>query len=119
MSTISDGLTTITPRLVLGYETGRGSKNTFHDVIGKAAPDVTLEPLAARVGTLELFFEDAAAASACVTLHATAAVFTYTDTDNPSASMRYAVEGSGLNVQLDPETRRRWIVKVGYREVTS
>lgn len=119
MSTISDGTTTITPRLVLGYETSRAGQTVFHDVIGKASPDASLAPLASRAGTLQLFFEDETSAAACVALHAGPATFTYTDSDHPTASMRYAVSEAGLSVLLDPDTRRRWIVKVGYREVTS
>jgi len=117
LSTISDGATTITPELVLGYDTAQEGRNIFHDVLGRADPDVSLRVAGTRAGTLTLFFPTEAAANAARTLHAGAKVFTYTATDNATTSMRYVVDNAGIRVQLDPETRRRWTVAVAYREV--
>lgn len=117
MSTISDGTTTITPALVLGYETQQPGRNVFHDVLGRADADVSLAPPAPRTGTLQLFFLTEAEAEACRELHNQPAVFTYTATDNATTTMRYVVDSSGVRVALDDQTRKRWTVSVAYREV--
>lgn len=117
MSTVSDGTSTLTPELVLGYETRQPGRNIFHDVIGREDPDVTLRRAGLRTGTLKLFFLTEGQANACRLLHSRPAVFTYTASDNATTSMRYAVDDSGITVTLDDDTRRRWVVAVAYREV--
>lgn len=117
METITDGTTTITPELVLGYETAQEGRTIVHDILGRPDPDVSLAPTTTRAGTLELFFATADDAEQARVMHTQAAVFTYTATDNPTTSMRYVVAGGGLRVSLDDRTRRRWTVSVAYREV--
>lgn len=117
MSTISDGTTTITPDLVLGYSTQQAGRNVIHDILGRGDPDVSLAPAASRAGTLNLFFLTEADAEQCRQLHAQAAVFTYTADDNTTTSMRYVVDQGGIGPALDDQTRRRWTVSVAYREV--
>ncbi|WP_025159367.1 hypothetical protein [Leifsonia aquatica] len=119
MATISDGATTLTPELVIGYSTQQDGRNSFHDILGRGDPDVSLAPAAMRVGTLNLFFLTEADADACRRLHARAAVFTYTATDNPTTSMRYVLDAGGIGPALDDQTRQRWTVAIAYREVAS
>lgn len=117
MTTISDGTTTITPELVLGYETAQAGRNIVHDILGRPDPDVSLAPAALRAGTLNLFFLTAADADACRKLHARAAVFTYSATDTASTSMRYVLDSAGIGQALEDQTRKRWTVTIAYREV--
>lgn len=116
MATISDGTNSITPLLVTRYEAAQESRNIFHDVIGRADPDVTLRPASTRRGSLELLFENGDDAETARALLAQPKAFTYTDPDLPTAGMRFALDGN-LSPALEDETRELWQVTVSYREL--
>lgn len=117
MPTITKGATTITPTLVQGYSARRPSRTIAHEIIGKEARDYSLAAAAPRSGTLELFFAEYADAWACFTLHAEPGPFTFANLDHPATDMVYVVdEGADLQIELDPETLRRWLVQVPYAE---
>lgn len=116
MYLISDGTTTLVPRLVLDVATYRASRSIVHEVLGSPSPDITLRPLGTRSGVLTLFVLTAADARALEELHLTGLPMTFTD---PEAyqSMRYVVDGA-VTVTYLAEVDR-WTVAVGYREVTA
>lgn len=116
MTTLSDGTTSLVPMLVLGYTTTREPRTVVHAVIGRPDPDVTLRPAALRNGTLRILCADVAAAQAMVDLHAQGLPLTLSEDDLPSLDMAYVVDGP-ITSSLDDETRVRWVVEVGYREV--
>lgn len=116
MATVTDGATTITPLLVLGYASKRESRNVVHQVIGRTGDDVTLRPASLRTGTLTMLFANEADALACEQMHAAGAVFTLVDDDLSSTTMLYILAGSLPRV-LDDQTRRRWTVAVDFQEV--
>lgn len=116
MTTISDGTTTITPVLTLGYESSRDSRNIFHDVIGRDYPDVTLRAASLRHGTLTYLFETEADSLACEQLHRADSTFTVTDDDRDSIGMAYVVSGS-ITRTLDDDTRDLWTVAVDFQEI--
>lgn len=116
MTTISDGATTLTPLLVLGWSPVRESRTRVHPLIGRPDPDVTVRPAALRSGTLRILCEDEAAAAAMEALHAAGAVLTIADDDVTAVSGAYIVSGL-LSVELDPQTRRRWVVSADFTEV--
>lgn len=119
-ATFSDGITTVTPIQVNGYQTARASRNVVHSIIGRADPDVSIQPAGLRRGTLELLFGNVVDAAACSDLHAESAIFTYTDTDVPLVSMRYVLQdGADLTTELDSDAGISWVVKVPYQEVAS
>lgn len=107
--------TSVSPALVLGYETSRESQNQVHQIIGGGIA-VTLVRPNPRSGTLELFFLEEADAVAALELHSREATFTLSDTDRPSIGMTYVCDGT-TSLRLDDQTRRRWILSVGYQEV--
>lgn len=76
MSTISDGTTTWTPSLVLGWESTRASRTVAHTVIGRADPVVIQRPAALRSGTLSILLDDITDALALEAAHAEPATFT-------------------------------------------
>lgn len=115
---ITLGERTVTPELVLGYQTQRAAPTLTHTIIGRGDPDVTLKPVGLRTGTLDLFLlteDDAARAQAVLS---EVGVFTYTDDALPSTAMRFVVKGA-LGIRLDDQTRRRWVVSVQYAEVAA
>lgn len=118
MTTISDGTTTITPLLVTGYESTRQSRNVIHDIIGREDPEVTLRVAGLRTGTLEMLVSTLANALALEALHTPGVVMTLADVDLPGLNMDYVTSGD-IGVQLDDETRDRWLVTVDYQEVAS
>lgn len=116
-ATITDGTTTITPLLVLGYQTNQTGRNVLHDILGRADFDVSLRTAGLRSGTLNLLFGTEADAQAARVFHAAAARFTYTDTDVPSAGMVYVLDAAQMTLELDPDTQRKWTLAVPYQEV--
>ena len=106
---------TTSPELVLGYQTSRESRNIVHDLIsGRIA--VTMVGPRPRAGVLELFYLTENDAFDAMNLHATESMFTLYDSDRPAVNMTYVIDGS-VELELDDETRDRWVVSVGYQEV--
>ncbi|WP_053205840.1 hypothetical protein [Jiangella muralis] len=117
MTTISDGTTTLTPMLVLGWTPARQARTVAHPMIGRPDPDVTLRPHATRSGQLRILCADEAAAVAMEAMHASGVLLTLADDDVTSVAMTYAVTGP-LGHELDPVTLVRWIVTADFTEVS-
>lgn len=116
-ATITQGVTTISPTLVLSYESTRTSTNRVRPLLGGGIA-VSLGEAGPRTGTLELFFLTEAAAEQAEQLHMLAGVFALADPDRPTIAMSYVVADAGaISRTLDPETRERWIVTVDYQEI--
>ena len=115
-TTITRGVDSVSPALVLGYKSARTAKNLIHPIIGRPDPDVTLAAAGLRTGTLELFCLDLAQALAVEALHAGEGVCQLEDTDLPALNMFYVASGE-IGLELDEETRLRWVVSVEYQEV--
>lgn len=131
----------IIPTLINGYQTARESRNVIHNVVGRSAPDVTLRPAALRKGTLTMVFGGTAGGEGYIfldgyiTLLETAAadaelsskdafdahsepnVFVLRDGNRSTIEMTYVVDGQ-VTRELDPSTRRVWIVSVDYQEIS-
>lgn len=116
MTTITDGSTTLTPLLVLGWQATREARTRVHQLIGRPDPDVTLRPSAARTGQLRILCASEADATAMEALHAAGFVLTLADDDVAAVGMAYVVSGA-LGVELDPGTLTRWVVTADYTEV--
>jgi len=115
--TITCGESSVSPTLVLGYRSTRPARNLVHSIIDRADPDVTLKPAGLRTGTMQLFHLTLATALACEALHALEGVCTLEDTDLPELDMSYIAAGD-ITLELDPDTRKRWVVSLEYQEVT-
>ncbi|WP_053203792.1 hypothetical protein [Jiangella muralis] len=117
MTTISDGTTTLTPLLVLGWSPTREARTRVHQLIGRPDPDVTLRPHALRTGTLRILCADEAAAAAMEQLHARGVVLTLADDDLTTVAGAYVVSGT-ITTELDTQTLTRWVVTADFTEVT-
>jgi hypothetical protein len=117
-TTLSNGVTTITPTLVTGWASTQQSNTQLHAIIGNASPDVTVRPANLRAGTLGLVFSTEADAETCRTMHSAANIFTLTSTDLDQIDMSYVVAGT-IAVTLDDTTLNTWIVDIDYQEVTT
>lgn len=115
-TTISAGATTITPAVVLGYETSSESGNTVHAVIGAEDPAVTLGVEGMRSGTLEMAFITQALAWAARAFLKTPNIFTLASTDATVIGMRFVRTGR-MSIGLDPETLSVWVLTTDYQEV--
>lgn len=116
---ITGGATSITPDVVLGYESAREAASIAHPILGSSSPDVTLRPAQMRAGTLTLGFIQATAeadSSAAEENLSTAAAFTLTESIRPTVGMRFIVTGT-IRRALSSETRATWTVKFDYTEV--
>lgn len=116
MATITNGTTTITPDLVLGVDSSQQGGSIVNDILGGGTV-TTVRPALPRAGTLSLFFLDEASAEACRALHATGAVLTYDEPEHTSRHLVYTA--TSIGPALDDETRKRWTVAIGFREVTA
>lgn len=115
-TTITDATSSITPDLVVGYDTERESRNVLHNVIGKAEQDVSLELDGLRYGTLHLFFESQTAAWVAYEQLGAIGTWELTDTDIPQIGMSFVRTGP-MKMGLDPVSRRRWLIEMDYQEV--
>lgn len=117
--TISNGATELNPALLLSWRSTRDGATIYHQAAAGIGHDVTLRPASPRTGTLHLLALTGNDAAALEQLHANASMFTYTDTDLPLTNMSYIVPDDGrIELELDEETRLRWIVRIDYRQVT-
>lgn len=116
--TITRGESSVAPYMVLGYKSSRAAGNLIHTIIGRADPDVTIKPAGLRTGTLQLFCLDLATALEVEAIHAGEGSLDLVDTDLPTLAMTYVVDGD-IELELDPDTRRRWVVTVGFQEVVT
>lgn len=117
-TTVSNGITTLTPTVVLGWESRQPSKTQIHPILGSTNPDVTTRPALLRTGTLELMFATEANANSCRTMHTAAGVFTLTSNDLSYISMSYVVAGE-VTVKLDDVTLNRFVVSIDFQEVVT
>lgn len=115
-TTITHNATTITPELVLGWESSQESKNILHDIIGKVSPDVTLKAPSLRNGTLTTFWLDETDAEACRALHSNLGSFTLASDEITQANMTYVTAGT-IAMMLDEDTRAYWTVEIEFQEV--
>jgi hypothetical protein len=79
---------------------------------------VALRPAGLRRGRFSAVFSGKAAAIALEAELALAQILTIADTDHSDLDMSFVLDGQ-LEIQLDPQTRRNWIVTWEFQEVTS
>lgn len=110
---------TISPDLVMPYtDAASESQNVIHTIIGSPVPDVTLRPALTAAGTLRMFFLTDAAAQTAYRFHLPAAVFTLSAPSMPWLPTRYVTAGKIQPVQQEP-ARKRWVLEVGFQDVTA
>lgn len=114
-ASVTDGMTSVLPLLILGYQSVRTARNVFNEVIGRSQPDVALNPASPRTGSLVMLFATEADALACEQLHSGTALLSFADSDVPTAAMTYVPSGN-ITRQLH-ENQVYWIVTVDFREV--
>ena len=114
MTTVTKGATTLTPILVLGFESTQQSGNIIHPVLGTSTPSVSYAPASLRAGTFEFLVATLAIAEVWRAIHTTSGVFTLYDADE-SLTVNYIPSGD-IKVSLDPETDL-WTVSIAWQEV--
>lgn len=116
-ATITRGLESVSPYLVLGFRSTRAHGNIIHPIENSVDPDVTFAPAGLRTGTMRLFFLNAADALEAEQLHTLVGVFTLVDTALPLSNMSYVPVGD-IDMEFDEATQKRWTVTVRYQEVS-
>jgi hypothetical protein len=116
MTTITDGTTTITPDLVLGWDSTRDARTQVHPVLGRSDPEVTLRPSAVRTGRLQLWFVEQADAVAAELAHAGTSVWSLNAGPDAPGLPAYVVSGA-VTLHADGSSLDRWLVEVEYQEV--
>ena len=115
MITVTHNASALYPEAVLGYSWDTEYKNLSHEIIGSSFPAITFRPAGPRTGTLNYFCLTEDDAQQLSTLHKDVGLFSISDDAVPSAAMTYVPMGTGNVVQ--DETRTRWTVSVGFKEV--
>lgn len=115
MITLTKGTVTIAPMLMLGFTSARESRSVISRVIGRELPDATLRPMGNRTGSFRLLFADAGTSWQAEQALRIPGLWTLTDTDLPTANMRF-VPGD-ITRTLDPDTRLRWLVSLNFEEL--
>lgn len=115
-TTISNGSTTIMPKLRMGAAAELESRNQIHELLGGGVA-VTFGEQPLRTGELWLLFDTEAAAWNAVQFHRDGYVFEITDTDVPTLNMTYVLNGS-VSYELENDTLSAWSVKLTIQEVT-
>jgi len=118
-STITDGTTTLSPRLVVGYETARPLRNVIHPIVGATTDGsvaVTLRPAGLRTGTLTLLHDTLAQAQIMEALLVQDKVFTLADSDEPAAALTFVTAVGELRVYLSDD-RAAVLVEAPFQEV--
>ena len=116
MITVTHNATSLNPELVLGYNWDVQLNNLSHDIIGSATPAFTFRPASPRSGTLSYLCLTESDAQQLAAMHSDAGTFTLSDDAVPYAAMVYVPMGV-MNVSLDPQTRTRWVVSIGFKEL--
>ena len=91
-----------------------------HDVIG-GGTSVSLLWTRGRSGVLSLFYLDRATAYEAFDMLSQRMTFSFLEdylTAGSPLDMLFAVTGD-VSINLDPTTRKRWIVDVGFQELSS
>lgn len=115
-TTISNGVSSVTPTLITSYEHRRAVRTLVHDVIGSPVPDVTMRPARTRAGMLTAVCASRADATALDAMLAASSVLTVTSTDEARLDgLRLVVADGEVAVRL--EGRSTWVVEWPYQEV--
>ena len=116
MSSLSNGVDTITPDLILGFESSNDSGTVVHRKLDGTV-DVSIAADSPRDGDLRLFFAAEADAKAARELLIQPTVWTLTAEIDTADGMTFVRQGTMSAVQQD--ARLRWVLTVGYQEIVS
>lgn len=115
-TTVTDGITIITPLMVLGWKSERQAGTVVHAVIGSPDVSATLRPAGSRQGTLGFLFDNLAQALALEAMLSLPSVFQLIETSAPALGMRFVATGA-IGVSLEEDTRQCWITSCQFRQV--
>lgn len=117
-TTISNGLDTLTPALVDGWEATREARTIVHDILGTNDAAVTLRPHKLRSGTLAIVVgTDPALAAALEAMLSAGDVLALASTEQTTVAMSFVVSGD-VTLSLD-DTRMVWLLEVDFQEVAA
>ncbi|QBE48747.1 hypothetical protein [Leucobacter triazinivorans] len=114
-TTISDGVTTLHPKVWMQYVSDRDSNTREHTLLSGGIA-LTVAPATPRRVAVALLFNSEAESEACEQMHARPGILSITEEGRPTHSMQYAVVGT-VRRELDPENAAVWIVTAEVREV--
>jgi hypothetical protein len=115
VTTISDGVASVVPTLIDGYEAARESRNVLHVALD-GTEDVSLAAASPRAGSLRAVFGVKADAWMLLGMLGAPGVFTLAS-EVGEVDMSFTFEGD-VSIALD-DTRSAWIVEFGFRELSS
>lgn len=117
MSVLANAVDQVTPIMRLDYRHERVGRSIVHELVDNANPSVNLKPAGPRGGTMELLVDDLDVAIAADAILAAGLPCSWTDSDLPALSMGTFTLVDRIRLELDPETRLRYVVIFGFLEV--
>ncbi len=114
---LSDGTTTISPQLILGYDVTSENEGVLHRHLDGTTSN-SLQPDDPRSGELGLLFATEAAAQSAYEALRVPAVWVLPVAAPAFVSMTFVRQGQ-MRIRLDPVGRRAWSLIVGFQEVSS
>ncbi len=114
MTTITDGITTLHPKLWINYKSDREANTKVHALMGGGVA-LSLAPASPRTAAVALLFDDEDESKQCEDMHAGTGVITITEPGRTTHSMQYVVTGRITRELAD--TAKQWIVSAEVIEV--
>lgn len=115
-ATITHSAGTITPAALSKWSANAETKTVVHDILNRAAPDITFRPVGLRRGTLTLTFSDGSGAYAARAVLVLPEVFTLNHDVVAQVGMSFVVAGGDIGDVL--EDARNWTLTVPFVEVS-
>lgn len=108
----------VDPTQILAYDVVRKSRNLVHDILLRAAPEVTLSPAGLRSGTIKYLFDGAAELARAEAIHSHAkGLSTITlSGGGPFGTMKYIPVGE-INTKLELEGTTVYSFTTGFQEL--
>lgn len=113
---ITNGVDTVEPILVDGYDARRETRTLLITVLGATSRAVSFRPAGLRTGTLRMLFETHTEASACLDLLCGGAALDLSVSDDSEYDMTF-VAINAPSIELDDDTRGVWWAIADFEEV--
>lgn len=110
--TISNGVDSFTTLEITDYSAVSKTENVYH-----LPGQVSIQGEGPRSGSLPLVFASLSDALAAWAILAGPTSFTFAYPDLPSLDMTFVRDGE-MRLRIHPQLRNRWLIDLGYREVT-
>lgn len=105
--------------MICGYRANAEDRSVLHPILGTSTTDIVDRHAGLRRGNLDLLIVDESEAGAAFNAFCTPQTFTLASSSRPWIDMSFKRAGGDPEIELDPDTRDAWVVRVPFLEVAS